>query len=52
MTNDLVLRGFKAGELVNEVAKMAGGRGGGKHDMAQAGLKNPEKIKNSYFYKV
>ena len=52
VTNDLVLRGFKAGELVNEVAKMAGGRGGGKHDMAQAGLKNPEKINEAFAYAV
>lgn len=44
VTNDLVERGFKAGELVNEVAILADGRGGGKPHMAQAGIKTPEKI--------
>ena len=52
VTNDLVHRGFKAGELVNEVAKLAGGKGGGKHEMAQAGLKNPEKINEAFAYAV
>ena len=52
VTNDLVLRGFKAGELVNEIAKLAGGKGGGKDDMAQAGLKNLENINEAFSYAV
>ncbi len=34
----------KAGDVVREVAKIAGGSGGGRPDMAQAGGKNPEKL--------
>ncbi len=36
VTADLVAR-FKAGELVNHVAQLVGGKGGGKPDMAMAG---------------
>lgn len=34
----------KAGDVVREVAKIAGGSGGGRPDMAQAGAKDPEKL--------
>ena len=44
VTDDLIKRGFKAGELVNAVAQLADGRGGGKPNMAQAGIKAPEKL--------
>ena len=44
VTDDLIARGFKAGELVNAVALLADGRGGGKPNMAQAGIKAPEKL--------
>ena len=40
VTSDLVGR-FKAGELVNYVARQVGGKGGGKPDMAMAGGTNP-----------
>ena len=36
--------GLKAGDWVREVAKVAGGGGGGRPDMAQAGGKDPEKL--------
>ena len=44
VTDDLIARGFKAGELVNALALLADGRGGGKPNMAQAGIKAPEKL--------
>jgi alanyl-tRNA synthetase len=44
VTDDLIKRGLKAGELVNSVALLADGRGGGKPNMAQAGIKAPEKL--------
>ena len=48
VTDDLILKGFKAGELVNEVAQLAGGKGGGNPSMAQAGVKNAEKINDAF----
>ncbi len=41
---DLVSRGIHAGNLVREVAKIAGGGGGGRADFAQAGGKDPGKL--------
>ncbi len=37
VTDDLIKRGFNAGEIVKEAAKLIGGSGGGKPNMAQAG---------------
>ncbi|PKK39178.1 Alanyl-tRNA synthetase [Clostridiaceae bacterium JG1575] len=36
-----------AGKLIGQVAKVAGGGGGGRPDMAQAGGKNPEKAQEA-----
>jgi len=44
VSQDLINRGANAGELAKEMAKLAGGGGGGKADMAQAGGKEPEKL--------
>ena len=44
VTDDLVTRGVKAGNIVKAVAQVVGGGGGGKPHMAQAGGKNPEKL--------
>src|SRR5207253_6896144 len=44
VTDDLVKKGLHAGKLVGEVAKVVGGRGGGKPTMAQAGGKDPAKL--------
>lgn len=44
VTSDLVKEGYHAGKLVGEVAKLTGGGGGGRPDMAQAGGKNPDDL--------
>jgi alanyl-tRNA synthetase len=44
VTSDLVARGFHAGNLLRDVAKVAGGGGGGKPEFAQAGGKDPSKV--------
>jgi alanyl-tRNA synthetase len=43
-TKDLVARGISAGDLVREMAKEVGGKGGGKADMAQAGGPDATKL--------
>ena len=43
VTSDLTDR-VHAGNLIRSVAEIAGGRGGGRPDMAQAGASNPEKL--------
>jgi alanyl-tRNA synthetase len=40
----LVQRGVKAGTIVREAAQVAGGGGGGRDTMAQAGGRDPEKL--------
>ncbi|MHC4415701.1 MAG: alanine--tRNA ligase [Planctomycetota bacterium] len=40
----LVERGLKAGDWVREAARICGGRGGGRADMAQAGGKDPARV--------
>lgn len=44
LSKDLVKQGLHAGKLIKEVAKIAGGGGGGRPDMATAGGKDVEKI--------
>ncbi|HCF60397.1 MAG TPA: alanine--tRNA ligase [Myxococcales bacterium] len=46
-TPDVVAKGLKAGDVVREIAKEVGGRGGGKPDMAQAGGPDPSKIEQA-----
>ncbi len=41
---DAVAHGLKAGNIVREVAKVAGGNGGGKPNMAMAGAKDTSKV--------
>lgn len=43
-TKDAVERNIHAGKLIGEVAKVCGGGGGGRPDMAQAGGKDVAKI--------
>lgn len=44
LTNDLVKKGLKSGDIVKQVAAIVGGSGGGKPDMAQAGGKDAAKL--------
>ena len=44
VTSDLVSKGFSAGNMLREVAKIAGGGGGGKPEFAQAGGKDASKV--------
>ncbi len=50
VTDDLVKQGFHAGKLIKEAAKLVGGGGGGRPDMAQAGGKEPEKVEIALNY--
>lgn len=43
-TKDLVKKGIHSGNIIREVAKITGGGGGGRPDMAQAGGKDASKI--------
>ena len=44
VTPDLVAKGYNAGEIVKQVARVAGGSGGGKAQFAQAGGKYKDKL--------
>lgn len=44
VTEDVIDKGAHAGNIIREVAKIAGGGGGGRPDMAQAGGKDVSKI--------
>jgi len=44
VTDDLIKKGLKAGDIIKQIAPVIGGGGGGRPHMAQAGGKNPEKI--------
>lgn len=47
MTDDVIKKGLKAGDIVKETASIIGGGGGGRPQMAQAGGKNPNKINDA-----
>lgn len=47
VTNDLIAKGLKAGEIVKHIAPIVGGGGGGRDQMAQAGGKNPDNINDA-----
>jgi alanyl-tRNA synthetase len=44
VSDDLIALGLKAGDWIRETAKVAGGGGGGRPQMAQAGGKDPSKL--------
>jgi len=46
-TKDVLAKGVHSGNIIKEVAKTAGGGGGGRPDMAQAGGKDASKINDA-----
>jgi len=44
VTDDLIKKGLKAGDIVKEIAPIVGGGGGGRPNMAQAGGKDASKL--------
>ncbi|CAM2983720.1 alanine--tRNA ligase [Hathewaya histolytica] len=46
-TKDVISLGVHCGKIIKEVATIAGGGGGGRPDMAQAGGKLPEKLEEA-----
>ena len=48
MSEKALAAGLKAGDLIKEIAPKVGGGGGGRPDMAQAGGKNPDGIKDAF----
>jgi alanyl-tRNA synthetase len=47
VTDDLVRRGVRADQVIREVAELAGGRGGGKPHLAQAGVADPARLEDA-----
>jgi alanyl-tRNA synthetase len=44
VTDDLISRGIKAGDVVNRIAEVSGGRGGGRPHFASAGVGDPGRL--------
>ncbi|MCL2282427.1 MAG: alanine--tRNA ligase [Fibromonadales bacterium] len=44
---ELVKKKINAGDIVKKLAELAGGKGGGRANLAQAGTKTPEKIEDA-----
>ncbi|HZZ81080.1 MAG TPA: alanine--tRNA ligase [Gemmataceae bacterium] len=44
VSDDVVKKGVKAGDLIKQIAPIVGGGGGGRPNMAQAGGKDPSKL--------
>lgn len=47
VSRDLVPRGLDAGRILREAARVVGGSGGGRAEMAQAGGKDPERLQEA-----
>jgi alanyl-tRNA synthetase len=44
VTDELIGRGVRAGDLIRDMAAVAGGRGGGRPHMAQGGVEDPSRV--------
>ncbi len=49
-TEDVVKKGIHSGNIVKEIAKIAGGKGGGRPNMAQAGATDISKVDEALNY--
>jgi alanyl-tRNA synthetase len=47
VTDDLVSKGVKAGEIANAIASTTGGKGGGRPHFASAGVGDPSKLSDA-----
>ena len=48
VTDDLLEKGYHAGNMIKQIAAVCGGGGGGKADMAQAGAKDSSKLPEAF----
>ena len=48
VTDDLLDKGYHAGNMIKQIAAVCGGGGGGKADMAQAGAKDASKLPEAF----
>jgi alanyl-tRNA synthetase len=44
VSDSMITKGLSAGKIISAIAKIVGGGGGGKDQMAQAGGKDPDKL--------
>jgi alanyl-tRNA synthetase len=44
VTDDLIAKGVRAGDLVGRIAAVSGGRGGGRPQFASAGVGDPARL--------
>lgn len=48
LSDDLIKKGYKAGDMVNKITPLFGGSGGGRPNMAQAGCKDPRQLSSAF----